>query len=227
MVGMNGMKTGSLTFNFIVTVLLLSATAAGLKVSQVRVPGALAQPLETVPATLGDWTMASQSELPDRILQTLHATSYLDRIYSNGRNQLGLFVAYYSEQRAGESIHTPKHCLPGGGLEVVDIGTVDIPFAGSKATVNKYIVDAQGQRLLILYWYHSKSRIIANEYAAKFYLARDALLRGNTDGSIVRITLRDQPGALQHAVDFATHVLPAVQYCFRPTDRSEVASRQR
>lgn len=219
------MKPASLTFNFIVTVLLLSATAAGLRVSQIRIPGALVQPLETIPSTIGPWSMVSQSELPERILQTLHATSYLERTYRRGHNELGLFIAYYSEQRAGESIHTPKHCMPGGGVEVADIGTVDIPFAGSKATVNKYIVESGGQRLLILYWYHSKSRIVANEYAAKFYLAHDALTRGDTDGSIVRITVRDRPGALQQAVAFATDVLPAVQKCFRPS--SEIAPERR
>jgi EpsI family protein len=127
---------------------------------------------------------------------------------------LELFIAYYAEQRAGESIHTPKHCLPGAGWEFTEMGTSAIPFGSSQVVVNNYLVQQGQERLRILYWYHSRTRVVANEYAAKFYLARDALLRGSTDGAIVKIVVRDQPGAARKAEEFAASLLPAVQRCF-------------
>jgi hypothetical protein len=68
--------------------------------------------------------------------------------------------------------------------------------------------------MLMIYWYQSDSRIIASEYMGKFVLARDTLLTGRTAGSIVRLTLLDQPGAQEEAAAFATQVIPQVRRCF-------------
>jgi EpsI family protein len=205
---------GSITFNVISAILLLSLTAAGVHFAAARIPGSLVQQLDTIPETIEDWTGTTDRKLPPNILNTLKATSYLQRIYRRGRSELELFVAYYAEQRAGESIHTPKHCLPGGGWEVAEMGTISVPFGKTNATVNNYVVQQGNERLRILYWYHSKSRVVANEYAAKLYLARDSMVRGTTDGTIVKITLKDRPGSLADAMAFAAGVLPNVQKCF-------------
>jgi hypothetical protein len=65
-----------------------------------------------------------------------------------------------------------------------------------------------------LYWYQSKTRIIASEYLGKVLLTRDALLRNSTAGSIVRIIVPDRPGEIDAARDFAAGVIPQVQHCF-------------
>jgi EpsI family protein len=205
---------GSIGFNAIAAIVLLSLTTAGLRFASARTPGSLAQQLDSIPQNIGGWSGVSDSKLPPNILETLKATTYLQRFYRQSRSELELFVAYYAEQRAGESIHTPKHCLPGGGWEIAEMGTISVPFGGTNAMINNYVVQQGNERLRILYWYHSKSRVVANEYAAKLYLARDSIIRGTTDGAIVRITVKDQPGALDDAVAFAAGVLPNVQKCF-------------
>ncbi|MBK5291000.1 MAG: EpsI family protein [Acidobacteriia bacterium] len=193
--------------------MVLVLTAAGLRSAQTRVPDSLAQPLNSIPANIAGWTKASEEELAPKVLEALKPTSYLNRGYRSGKKGLGLFISYHAQQRAGESIHTPKHCLPGGGWEFSEVGSAYIPFRGSRVKVNRYIVQDGGRRLLILYWYHSKLRVVANEYAAKFYLAHDSIFSRQTAGSIVRITLPDGPSAMADAVEFATALLPYVQAC--------------
>src|SRR5262249_9600712 len=152
--------------------------------------------------------------LRDDVLTVLKPTSYLSRLYRKDGEQIELFVAYYSQQRAGESMHSPKNCLPGSGWEVWNYGTASVPVNGRQVTVNRYSVQNGPQRMLVLYWYQSKSRIIANEYLGKICLVRDALLSGQTAGSIVRLTLPDRPGALEDGVAFASNLIPQVQTCF-------------
>jgi EpsI family protein len=200
-------------FQTIATVCLLGLTAAGLQFASIRTPGSLARQLDSIPQNILDWKSVAERKLTPNILEVLKATSYLQRSYYRGPVELEFFVAYYAEQKAGESIHTPKHCLPGGGWEVAETGTVSIPFGNTQTTVNSYVVQQGTERLRILYWYHSKSRIVANEYAAKLYLARDSIVRGTTDGAIVKLTLKDRPGALKDAVAFAAAILPSVQKC--------------
>jgi EpsI family protein len=194
---------------------MLALTFAGLYFNDIRNQGSLAKELEHIPRVIDGWTAAGRDiELPGNILEALKATSYLQRTYERDGTQLSFFVAYYAEQRGGDNIHTPKHCLPGGGWEFSEMGTVPVSQGSTPVVVNNFVVQRGKERLRILYWYHSKSRVVANEYAAKFYLARDAIVKGATDGAIVKITVREQGSALPNALSFAQRALPEVQRCF-------------
>jgi EpsI family protein len=153
--------------------------------------------------------------LEQSTLQRLFLTDFVSRVYSQAGKQLDLFIAYYAEQRSGESMHSPKHCLPGSGWEIWQYGSVDVPIRGGRSvTVNKYSIHKGSEREVVLYWYQSGSRVIASEYLGKFLLMRDAVLDGRTDGSLVRIVLPDRPGAVEQAVAFAAELIPEVQRCY-------------
>ena len=111
-------------------------------------------------------------------------------------------------------MHSPKHCLPGAGWEIWDYGSAQIPVDGSSVTVNSYSIANAGQRMVVLYWYQSKGRIIASEYTGKLLLASDALLQNSTAASIVRIIVPDQPGALEAARAMASELIPQIRRCF-------------
>jgi EpsI family protein len=125
-----------------------------------------------------------------------------------------LFIAFYARQRAGESMHSPKHCLPGSGWEIWDYGSADIPVHGQNVKVNRYSIYHSGDRRVVLYWYQSKTRIVASEYLGKLLLARDALMQNSTAGSIVRIIVPDRPGAVDVARAFAADLAPSIERCF-------------
>ena len=79
-------------------------------------------------------------------------------------------------------------------------------------TVNRYIIQKDRSKQLVLYWYQSQGRIIASEYSAKFYLMWDAATRRRSDGALIRIVTPiiqgDEAGALQRAKSFAQHIFP-------------------
>lgn len=196
------------------TVLLLSLTLGGYALSERRKPDFLAQPLDTVDKQMAGWSMTGNEPLTLGVLNRLQLTSYVSRAYQKEGKKLDLFIAFYSQQRAGESMHSPKHCLPGSGWEIWKHDTAMVPVAGGQVEINKYSIQNSGQRMLVFYWYQSKRRIIASEYMGKILLARDALMDGRTAGSIVRITLPDTPSAPGEAIAFASLLIPQVQKCF-------------
>ncbi len=194
-------------------VALLAATLLASWSADHRPPEPLAYPLETIPAPIGDWTGADNPPLSSAVLKELVATGYLSRTYRQGGKSLGLFVAYYAQQRAGENMHSPKNCLPGAGWEMMEHGFIDIPVDGGQVQVNKYLVRNGSERSLVIYWYQSKRRIIARELQGKLLLVRDAVFENRTGGSLVRLTLSDQAGALDDGVAFASKVIPLVHHC--------------
>jgi EpsI family protein len=182
-----------------------------------RVPENLVVPLTQIDSHVDGWTAFREQQLDSQTLKTLDATSYLSRAFQRDNLELDLFVAFYAQQRAGESMHSPKHCLPGSGWEIWRQDSALVPVNGLQVKVNKYSIQNLGRRLIMFYWYQSKDRIIASEYLGKILLARDTLMTGQTAAAIVRVTLPDVPGADQKGIEFVSQVIPEVQRCFGGT----------
>jgi EpsI family protein len=86
---------------------------------------------------------------------------------------------------------------------------------GTAIEVNRFIVGKGSDRVLVLYWYQSHGRVTPGEFWAKYYLARDAVLKNRSDSALVRI-VQPLTGALgeaeaeRQAVSFVKQVLPVL-----------------
>lgn len=203
----------SRSWQFAVTVALLGGTLAASRLSDQRKPESLTAPLSSIPRQIDGWVGVDSAPLDARTLEVLRPTSYLERAYRRGDEMASLFISYYAEQRAGESMHSPKNCLPGSGWEIWDYGSSRVPVDGRNVDINRYSIQNNGTRLVVLYWYQSRHRIVASEYLGKVLLVKDALLMGSTAGSIVRITVPDRPESVDTGLRFAAAIIPEVQRC--------------
>ena len=195
------------------TLLLVSATLGASMLADRRHPTPLARPLETIGGKIAGWTLAADTPLQEDVLTQLKPTSYLSRIYIKESSRLELLIVYYADQRAGESMHSPEHCLPGGGWllgrrEMAALPMRDRNMRDKTMQVNRYVISHAGDNQILYYWYQSGHRVIAEEYAGKALLVWDALSSGHTEGSLVRVISR------QDTRDFAAGVLEVLQRCF-------------
>jgi len=195
------------------TIGLLSATLAGAVWSDHRSPEVLGKPLSSIPTQLDGWIARGDLTLRDRIAASLDATSYLSRIYRRSGVEIDVFAAFYARQKAGESMHSPKYCLPGGGWEFADFRTVDL--TGTAARINRAVIQKPGDRKLMFYWYQSRTRVVTSEYQSKIFLVWDGLVHDNPGGSIVRIVVPDRPEIEAQGMVFARWLFEQVQSCFR------------
>ena len=193
---------------------LLSGALAVSGSNGLRKAAPLAHPFSTIADRIGNWIGTDDTPLPDRIVASLAPTSYITRTYRDGAQEMSLFVAYYANQRAGESMHSPKYCMPGGGWEMLNSGKTSVSSNGRRIDVNNYTLYRAGDRMRMLYWYQGPYRVVASEYRAKLYLLWDTARSGQTAGSIVRITTAEHPGALGSAMDFAGRIISEVERCF-------------
>ena len=145
-------------------------------------------PLANLPLTIGSWTGVDAQPFADDVVRQLGVDDHINRRYSaEGAVPLGLYVGYYASQRQGDSIHSPQNCLPGGGWHPVESGRQSIQAPASRVDVNRYVVQKGLDRLVVLYWYQGRGRIVANEYVNKGWLLFDAARLHRTSGGLVRI----------------------------------------
>jgi EpsI family protein len=168
------------------------------------------QPLHDLPYTIGTW---SGQELPlsERIVQAVSVSDYTNRVYfADGSAPVQLYVGYYQSQKTGDTIHSPKNCLPGSGWDPVHSGFATVSLAGGRQiVVNEYLIQQDENKQLVFYWYQGRSRVYASEYAGKVWMVIDAISRNRTDGALVRLItpiIDNEASARARLVDFTQSV---------------------
>ncbi len=150
----------------------------------------VSEPLSQVPRTIAGWS-GSDVQIDQETLDVLGNGDFLSRVYTQGGEEqsIGLFIAYYPTQRTGDTIHSPKNCLPGSGWAFESSHYVNLKDANGKAhRVGEYIIaDGENNRQFVIYWYQAHGRSIASQYLAKIYLVTDAMRLNRTDGALVRV----------------------------------------
>jgi EpsI family protein len=146
-------------------------------------------PVSELPIVIDGWTGRDQP-IDQETLDVLGAGQYLSRNYARDRRTppIDLFLAYLPTQRTGQTIHSPRHCLPGGGWSFESSSYQDLTDAGGKLhRVGEYVIADGASRQIVIYWYQAHGRSVANEYIAKFYMVADAIRTNRTDGALVRV----------------------------------------
>jgi EpsI family protein len=159
------------------------------------------RPLSEFPPVIGEWRMKGEGAIEPDERDVLRADDYLTRQYATPAGKsASLFVAYFQSQRAGQTPHSPKNCLPGSGWtwSVADTVRVDIAGRAKPIEINRYIVAKGDERAVVLYWYQSRDRVVASEYRAAAFTAWDALRFNRTDTELVRVVTP----AAQNGVEF-------------------------
>ena len=143
------------------------------------------------PRQLGEWA-GVDSNIPQDVRALLGPGDFLLRSYrpsSADNPSVDLFLAYFPSQRIGDTIHSPKHCLPGSGWLPVESTEVTLSLPEQTPfLVNRYVMAKGTQRALAMYWYWAHNRAVTSEYWAKFYLIADSIRRNRSDGSLIRVT---------------------------------------
>jgi EpsI family protein len=161
------------------------------------------RPLSELPRQIGPWSMAQEGYVDKETMDVLKADDTVSRIYASPsvRQTVSLFVASFRTQRNGKSPHSPKNCLPGSGWTQLssDNYTIDVG-ARAPIVVNRYVITHGDDRELVLYWYQSRDRVVADEFKAKFWVMADAIRMNRTDTALVRVIVP----IIDHHEDAAT-----------------------
>jgi EpsI family protein len=152
----------------------------------------------TFPMTIGEWHGRS-SLLEPSVENGLALDDYILADYDKpGGKVVNLYVAYYASQRTGESPHSPLVCIPGGGWSITGLERLD---SDTNHPLNRAIIERNGSKQLVYYWYEERGRSLASEYWSKWYLLSDAITKNRSDGALVRLITAVVPGELERDAD--------------------------
>ncbi len=174
------------------------------------------------PATLGEW-QGHAFMLDPQVEHGLALDDYILSDYGKSDGKaVNLYVAYYASQRKGESPHSPLVCIPGDGWLITRFEQKSYGNPGTEQPLNRAIIERNGTKQIVYYWYDERGRKIASEYWSKWYLLSDAITKNRSDGALVRLITTIFPGELERDADkrlqsFMQDLLPGLSD-YLPTD---------
>jgi exosortase D (VPLPA-CTERM-specific) len=178
---------------FIAALLLLVVATPWLAVLNEReeyVPAR--ESLQQFPLFYKNWS-GHQLKLEQNVLKTLKLSDYIQADYRSGGADIpvNFYVAWYSSQKKGASIHSPRSCIPGGGWRIKNLQqrtiTSVLRVGNVPLRVNRALIQKGDVSQVVYYWFEGRGRDITNEYLAKWYIFLDSLMRGRSDGALIRV----------------------------------------
>ncbi len=176
------------------------------------------KPFSSFPKKIGEW-VGEEEHFDQKVYDVLGVDdSYLANYYTQDGRYVQLYIGYYESQREGVQIHSPKHCMPGGGWNITESSIEEVAFAGDnphKIKVIKLLLEKDGQKQVVLYWYQSNGRFISSEYTQRIYMVIDSITKHRTDGSFIRIIApvadNNEEMALKNLKGFAEKLIPILK----------------
>ncbi len=157
------------------------------------------------PLTLHEWRCSGLERMGADIEANLGVSDYLICTYRNDalRKEVGVYLGYHESQvRSGGGggggsmkervIHTPKHCLPGSGWDIIQADARPLDLDGlpeRPAEINRFIIAKENDRQVVYYWYQSQGRVTDKDWLKAIYLFWDRATRHRTDGALIRFTV--------------------------------------
>lgn len=144
--------------------------------------------LATLPHRLGSFE-GVDAPLEPGVERMLQADFNLQRLYAHSLGGfVSLYIGYYGTARGGTPEHTPSACYSAQGWSILERATLSSGVE-SAGRVREYVVESQGRRELVMFWYRSfrRSGIVSTTRLRLDHLLGQ-LESGRGDGALVRIS---------------------------------------
>ena len=147
------------------------------------------RPLAELPEHIGSWRVAADLPVEPAVESELSADLNLQRIYVGpSAEPIWLYVGYYGTDRGGRPEHTPRGCYPSQGWAIASDRVIQVT-PGTDLRVNEYLVERNGDRQLVHFWYRSHLRtgmLGGLDQNLDRILGRIAY--GRADGALIRLS---------------------------------------
>jgi len=201
----------------VITVLILLGGSAGWYLRYVESIPDRGPDFSLIPIEDGGY-FGDEHRFSDQSYEVLQADTSTLRLYTDeSETAVWLFIGYFDSQKYGSQIHSPRHCLPGGGWKITRIEPFELEVDGAgKRRVNRLVIADRDRVDLMFYWYETRGGAIRSEFDLKWDLMMNSLRLRPTDAAIVRINLplrgyEDIDAGTERALRFLRVYLPAIE----------------
>lgn len=193
---------GSTQLRLITLIVILTITfvevqaAVRRRASQVRLPD-----WSAIRYDFGGWTGSDTGF--DPIYGADPAETSVLRVYQQPNTMpVVAYIGYYDDIAKILEVHTPERCYPGQGWKIISTGeSKAATFRGRSIPAKEIVVEKDGNRRLVLWWYTAGSRPFETRIRYIYALLAMSTLTGRSDGSLIRLETPFKVGGEAEAME--------------------------
>lgn len=213
-----------------VLLIILSALVAYTYILRYRdvVPPPLPD-LSGIPSGIGDYA-STDNHQPAEALRLLGADATVSRSYRNSEGHtVQFFLGYFVKQQENSQIHSPKHCYPGSGWNIVRESSVRLRLAGNEVPVKDLVISDGKDVQEVVYWFDTQGGVITDEFVLKWYQMKSALLRKPQAAAFIRFSTEISPASPERSrgelIRFIESITPLITTSLREHAAAETKRR--
>ena len=150
------------------------------------------QKLKQALAKIPGWTVVSFDPLDKRIIKTLKLDDYINVTYTDGKDNVSLYIGYYFSNKKLGAAHDPMVCFPGQGWTVLgnEKGKIEVDHSSSSAVKYSSMIVSKGNRKeLVIYWFQSYDSSSPDTFSQKVHAFFNNFSRHAHGNAFVRVTV--------------------------------------
>ncbi|MBN1162986.1 MAG: EpsI family protein [Candidatus Krumholzibacteriota bacterium] len=175
--------------------------------------------LALIPREIGGYSSRDEY-LEPASLRLLGADATLARSYRNQAGPIELFLGYFASPQENSQIHSPKHCYPGSGWDILAEGSPRIRLGSREARVKEITITDGKERRLVFYWFDMNGETIHDEFSLKWRQMKSNILARSPAATFIRFSTGIPAGgsgrARQDLIRFIETLSPAIQAALAP-----------
>jgi EpsI family protein len=145
--------------------------------------------LELVPRNIDGYS-STTNQLSPGAIKVLGVDTTLARDYSNGKGQkIEFFLGFFLTQQKHSQIHSPKHCYPGSGWDILKESRITFNPGGNRISARTILISNKKEKRLVVYWFYINSKIITNEFALKWEQMKCSLQGKTQPATFIRFSV--------------------------------------
>jgi len=204
------------TIRLVILIVLFSTLGAysyTLRYEEARLAGM--PNLDLVPKRVGDYTSRT-FQLGSQSLDVLGADTTLARTYyGENKRTIELFIGFYRTQQKNSQIHSPRHCYPGSGWDIIREGKTRLsPDEGETLPARSLLISDGNVKRLVIYWFYAGGRSITGEFSLKWQQMKASLLGRPQAAAFIRFSViipaGEEKEAREDLLEFIKSVRPAI-----------------
>ena len=194
--GVTGHRAQHVPFLFALLLLLVVGgfTWSTSALPPVQLKGGMA----AFPTEFGGWQGSVQALAPEMVTLSGAEDAFAAQYRDSGGETVSLYLGYRSSAFLENEnfFHSPTVCLPSNGLKTVGkkVRTIGADPVWGDLKVTEMLLEDAGTRMLVYFWFHTKSRQSHLKDLNRFHLTLHALARDNTYDLFLRPITRLKPG---------------------------------
>ncbi|MBN2184718.1 MAG: EpsI family protein [Candidatus Krumholzibacteriota bacterium] len=188
---MDKIKLNSLV---IIVVILLLLTIYTHRLRKRDIEEAPLPDFSLIPAETGSY-LSDDYYIGIESLRVLGADTTLVRSYTGETGiKIELFLGYFARQQENSQIHSPKHCYPGAGWDIIKEDRIEINLNNELESVKRLVITDGKSHRLVIYWFSMNGKAIPDEFSLKYHQMKNTLLSRPQAASFIRFSTGVRPG---------------------------------